>query len=124
MAARYITLDGTRYRAEFNWNAISAFLVESGRDTWDGLSCLKEIRPSDLAALALAGITEGERLDGKKLELSKEDIGRMLTTDSVRELIAIFVDHNSNGTGTSEPKQDATPAKKKSIFRRSGKSRE
>lgn len=123
MLARYITIGGTRYRAEFNWNAITAFLVESGHDTMEGLQCLKDLKPSELTALAAAAVMEGERIEGRECTLKKEDIGRTATADTFRELIAIFVEQNSNGE-TDTKQQDGTPAKKKSIFRRSGKSGE
>ncbi len=118
MVARYITIGGTRYRAEFNWNAITAFLVESGADTMEGLKHLKDLKPSELTALAAAAIIEGERIDGRKCELTKEDIGRVITADTMRELVNIFVEQSSNGAGNSEEPQDGAPAKKKSIIRR------
>ncbi|MCR5710734.1 MAG: hypothetical protein K6G79_09675 [Bacteroidales bacterium] len=121
MVARYITIGGTRYRAEFNWNAIMAFLVESGNDTMEGVMHLKDLKPSELTALAAAAIVEGERLDGRKCSLTKEDIGCVITADSMRELVNIFVEQSGNGGGDSAKSQDGTPAKKKSIIRRSGK---
>ena len=122
MVARYINIGGTRYRAEFNWNAITAFLVESGADTMEGLKHLKDLKPSELTALAAAAIIEGERIDGRKCELTKEDIGRVITADTMRELVNIFVEQSSNsGSSQSGESQDGTPAKKKSFILRSGK---
>ena len=120
MVARYITIGGTKYRAEFNWNAIMAFLVESGNDTMDGVMHLKDLKPSELTALAAAAIVEGERLDGRKCSLTKEDIGCVITADTMRELVNIFVEQSNSG-GNSDESQDGAPAKKKSIIRRLGK---
>jgi len=121
MVARYITISGTRYRVEFNWNAVMAFLVESGNDTMDGLLRLKELKPSELTALTAAAIVEGERIDGRECNLTKEDIGRVMNATTMREIVNIFVEQSSNGAGNSEEPQDGAPAKKKSIIRRSGK---
>lgn len=126
MVARYVTIGRNRFRVEFNWNAIMAFLVESGHDTMEGLSALRNLKPSEITALAVAGIAEGERIDGREFALTKEDLGREMTPDTALEIIEIYVAQNNNPTH-KEPEQDSsavTPAKKKSLFRRSAKSKE
>lgn len=116
MKIHRITIGGTEYRVEFNWNAIVAFLESSGRDTMESLANLSAVRPSELLALAHAGIREGEALEGREFPLTVEELGRISTTATMHEVIAAFVDQNSNGQADN----DAAPAdaKKKSAFRR------
>ena len=40
MKKDYIVIGGKQYRVEANWNALSVFLKEVGRDTIDGLISL------------------------------------------------------------------------------------
>lgn len=121
-AVSHVTIGGRQYRVEFNWNAISAFLVESGRDTMEGLASLTTLRPSDIVPLAYAAISEGERLEGRSLEITRENLGENLNAGVIREIIGIFAEQNSNGGGDeSEPVEKS---KKKSLFQRSGRSAE
>lgn len=125
MRVRYVTIGGKRYRVEFNWNALMAFLVESGRDTMEGLASLKNLKPSDIIPLAYAAIKEGERIDGRELSLTKEGLGECLDAGIIREIISIFAEQNSSGKEKGDSDTgDADKAKKKSIFQRSAKSGE
>ena len=38
MRKDYIEIDGKKVRVEANWNALTAFLAATGRNTMDGLS--------------------------------------------------------------------------------------
>lgn len=124
MKRHYITIAGRELRIEFNWNAIISFLAETGNDTMEGLNALSKMKPSEIISLAHAAITEGERIEGRKFELSKEQLGEALNTAAVREIIEIFVAQNHSGKGESGQENEGAPAKKKSLFQRSVKSGE
>lgn len=116
MEKHYIELGGRRFRAEYNWNALTSFLVATGQDTMEGMSDLK-MRPSEIAKMIFFAVREGERLDGRELDITEEWIGENLDTQKVVEIFSIFNAHTSNGA-----KAEPGESKKKSLFRRSGKS--
>lgn len=86
-----ITLnDGRTFRVELNWNAIVAFLESSGRDDVRELVNLSALKPSDLAGLLAAGIHEGERLEGRDVTLTPEEIGTVSDFRVMGAFIQIF----------------------------------
>ena len=54
MRKDYIIIDGKKVRVEANWNALTAFLDATGRNTMDGLSDLAVMKPTDIAPLMAA----------------------------------------------------------------------
>lgn len=100
-----IIIDGLSYRVEVNWNTIVHFLEATGRDNVQELASLTDLRPSDLAGLLAASINEGERLDGKQVAFSAEDIGGLVDFATMAEFIAIFTRQTSpKGGSTGEKK--------------------
>ena len=86
-----ITLaDGRTFRVELNWNAIVAFLESSGRDDVRELSNLSTLKPSDLAGLLAAGIHEGERLEGREVTFTAEEIGTVADFAVMGAFVRIF----------------------------------
>ena len=122
MEQDYITLGGIRYRARFNWNALTGFLAETGQDSVDALNHFK-VTPSSITTLIWHGLREGERLEGRDFTLTKEDIGANLTVPMVESIMAIFMRHNG-ADGKSADGADDTKKKTRSPFRRSVKSEE
>ena len=118
MEQDYIELGGNRYEARFNWNALTGFLADTGQDSIDALTHFK-VTPTGITVLIWHGLREGERLAGRELTLSKEDIGALLTVPVVEQTMAIFMRHNGMD-GASDGQQ---PAKKKNrkLFPRSVK---
>ena len=80
MRKDYIEIDGKKVRVEANWNALTAFLAATGRNTMDGLSDLATMKPTDIAPLMAACANEGERLEDVQLCVKEVfvDCGRML----------------------------------------------
>lgn len=86
-----ITLnDGRTFRVELNWNALVNFLESSGRDDVRELVNLSTLKPSDLAGLLAAGIHEGERLEGREVNLTAEEIGEAVGFGVMGTFIQIF----------------------------------
>lgn len=117
----YIVIGETKYRARFNWNALTGFLSDTGQDSIDALKHFS-VTPSNITTLIYHGLKEGERLDGREFTMSKEDIGEILNTPLVEQVMEVFIRHN--GGGKSEEQPAASAKKKSKIFRRSGKSEE
>ena len=119
MEQDYITLGGIRYRARFNWNALTGFLAETGQDSIEALNHFK-VTPSSITILIWHGLREGERIEGREFTLTKEDIGAQLTVPMVEQVMAIFMRHN--GVNNTEEGADGTKKKTRNPFRRSAKS--
>ena len=105
MEKEYIEIAGKRYRVECNWNALTSYLAQVGRDTIEELSKIQGIKPSELTALMAACIAEGERLEGRGDTPSAVDLGAMITPDDVRIFFDIYIRQ-------SNPKRPADEQKK------------
>lgn len=86
----FITIGSAKVRVEANWNAITAYLTSTGRDTIDGLAQFSNIAPSDMAALMAACINEGERLEGRESDYTAQSIGEACGMAEVTEFMTIF----------------------------------
>lgn len=86
----YLTIDGQKYRVECNWNAHVAFLEATGRDQMASLVSLAEIKPSETTALMASCINEGERMDGKKTNLTPIELGAKIGLVEVGEFMRIY----------------------------------
>lgn len=103
----YIVIDGKEVRVEVNWNALTAFLDATGRNTMDGLSDLAVMKPTDIAPLMAACVNEGERLDGREAGYTGLQIGELCGIAEMAQFISIY-------TGQTSPKlpkekKDAPP---------------
>lgn len=101
-----MTLGGREVRVEINWNALSAFLADVGRDTLEGLSTISVMKPSEIPALMAAAINEGERLEGRESKLSALDVGALIKPADVTAFMNIYVEQ-------SRAQVEEEPAKKK-----------
>lgn len=101
MRADYITIDGKKVRVEANWNALTAFLDATGRNTMDGLSDLAAMKPTDIAPLMAACVNEGERLDGREASYTGLQIGELCGMAEMARFIGIY----SEQTGPKLPKE-------------------
>ena len=105
MKEDYIVIGGKQYRVEANWNALSVFLKEVGRDTIDGLISFKNLHPSEMPVLMAACIAEGERLDGREFTMKALDLGAIIKIDDVNAFLDIYVRQ-------SEPQREVEAPKK------------
>lgn len=105
MRADYITIDGKKVRVEVNWNALTAFLEATDRNTMDGLSDLELMKPTDIAPLMAACVNEGERLDGREASYTGLQIGELCGIGEMTQFIRIY-------TSQMAPK---LPAEKKDV---------
>jgi len=101
-----IKIADKEYRVEVNWNALSAFLREVGRDTIEELANFNTIRPSEITALMAACIAEGERLEGRKCTLSPLDLGAIIGPQDVAAFMEIYVRQSAPQMEVEEPKKD------------------
>ena len=106
MKKDYINIGGNRYRVEVNWNALAAFLAAVGRDTIEDLAGFSTIRPSEIAALIWACVSEGERLDGRGFNLSVLDVGAVIGPEEVAAFMDIYIRQSSPQMEVEEPKKE------------------
>lgn len=91
----YIVIDGKEVRVEVNWNALTAFLDATGRNTMDGLSDLAVMKPTDIAPLMAACVNEGERLDGREASYTGLQIGELCGMTEMAQFISIYAGQTS-----------------------------
>lgn len=91
----YIVIDGKKVRVEANWNALTAFLDATGRNTMDGLSDLAVMKPTDIAPLMAACVNEGERLDGREASYTGLQIGELCGMTEMAQFISIYAGQTS-----------------------------
>ena len=106
MKKDYINIGGKEYRVEVNWNALAAFLAAVGRDSIEELAHFNTIRPSEITALIAACIIEGERLDGRKCNISALDLGAIITPNDVAAFMDIYVRQSSPKLEVEESKKE------------------
>lgn len=108
MRKDYIIIDGKKVRVEANWNALTAFLDATGRNTMDGLSDLAVMKPTDIAPLMAACANEGERLDGREASYTGQQIGELCGMTEMAQFISIYAGQTS--PKLPKEKKDVPPA--------------
>lgn len=107
-----VEIDGKEYRIEYNFNAIAEFLEMTGRSLGD-LTDLGEISAKEMLTLIWCGISEGERLEGRKMEIGRDELGAVIGPEDIKIALDILSKHFS-GQGTGE---DAKSGKQKKRIR-------
>lgn len=107
MKKETIVIADKEYRVEANWNALVAFLQVVGRDTIEDLVNFKIIPPSEMAALMVACIVEGERLEGRECTLTVLDLGAVITPHDVAAFLEIYARQSAPKMEVDEPKKEA-----------------
>jgi hypothetical protein len=90
MNKNYISIGGAQHRVEANWNAITSYLSERGKDTLEGLSDISKLPPSELAPLMAACINEGNRLDGNDARVTAQWLGENCGMAQITEFVTVF----------------------------------
>jgi hypothetical protein len=108
----YIELAGKKYRIEFNWNTITDYCEIKNITDLSALDSLASLSPGELRQFLHCAIKEGERMDGRELEITAVEFGGMLKFDDIQKLMQVFQKQSSfPGVSTS-----AGTKKKKRLF--------
>lgn len=102
----YIDIGGKKVRVEANWNALTAFLSDTGRNTMEGLSDLASMKPSDIAPMMAACINEGERLDGRDSVYTGQRIGEICGMTEMAQFLTIYAKQTSPQLPANQSKKD------------------
>ena len=103
-----MTIGGVQYRVEVNWNAIGYFLSLVGDDSIGGLTKIDHLRVSQYTSLVAACIKEGERLEGRDVNLDPLKLGEIFRIPDFKEFTEIY-----NKQSRAWLKVDAEDSKKK-----------
>ena len=99
----YITIFGRQVRVECNWNAIMAFMEATGTD----LSALEHLTNSQQAALLVACVREGQRMDGESVDFTIERFGELRTREALRVIGAFWPIFEKQNAGDPESEAEA-----------------
>ena len=94
MEKAFITIGGKEYRVEVNWNALGYFLALVGDDSIGGLSKLEQFRITHITSLVAACIREGERLEGREVNLDPVKLGEIFSPSNFKEFMKIYSEHS------------------------------
>ena len=92
-----IEIAGKQYRIEFNWNAISAWMDETGQH-FDDLVDVSKIKGSHITELCYQAVVEGCRMDGVEFPYSCKDFGAALQPQMIGAFMQIFTNHMKSMT--------------------------
>ena len=118
MKAQYLQLTGRKVRIEVNWNMTIDFYDKSkiSMEEFAKLGAANMLTPRNLRLLAWCAAREGERMDGKKLDMDELAFGSLLSPAAVTKFVKIF-EQQYSGSGNQESKKKV-PGKMKKIFSR------
>jgi len=107
----YLEIDGKNYRIEYNFNAIGDYLDRTGKSLSD-LMDFGSIKAKEMLMLIWCGVYEGERLEGRELELSVEDLGAILAPEDIHNAIDVMTKHMTPHTDGKAAKDDGQQKKR------------
>ena len=108
MMKEYLRIGGKAYRAEANWNAIAAYCRRKGVTDLAGLDVLGNVGVEDVIPLMHCCLKEGERLEGRDLDLTEDDLGSLANAATVGAFMQLYVRQSQAG-----PVEDAAGSGKK-----------
>ena len=86
-----ITINGKEYRVAVNWNAIRDYCQRKGIKDLTQIDSVLSFNIDGLLTLAHCCIKEGERLEGRQLEETEEDLGAMMAPMEMTEFAKSYV---------------------------------
>jgi hypothetical protein len=114
MKADYLQLtDGRKVRVEWNMNSLGDFTKLTGIEMTDLANNKADINM--LRTIAWCCAVEGEEADGRSLNLSEKELGRLIDMSGVLKFAQIFAQQSSNMT---EKKSEAPSKSPRIFFRR------
>ena len=108
MKADYLTLDdGRRVRILFNMNALGDLSKKTGIEMTDLAGNKADI--NTLRTIAWCSAIEGEEAEGRTLELTEKEFGRLISMEGIVSFSAILTAQSNNS-------QKKSPGKSPLIF--------
>lgn len=108
---QYIILqNGFKYRAEVNLNALEKFCNATGITDFAKIDQMQTMSLGDIKTLIHACITEGERMDGRTLDMDATALGAQFRLTTVAEFMQLFA-AQSQMRVTAPAQKKTTPRK-------------
>lgn len=115
MKKNYINIDDKNYRVEINWNAIADFSEMTGITNLAEFDNLQTLTPRQILTLLVACVREGERQDGRVLEMDEKTFGGIMRPQHIGQFAAIYQSQVAVNIPSDEEKVEKK--KKRKIFR-------
>jgi hypothetical protein len=116
MRGDYLKLsDGRQVRVEWNTNALATYNSITGTDLTDLVNARNDAKT--LRLIAWCSVIEGEDADGKQLELSEMELGRLMNMDCIVKFSEILARQSGLEFKSKEPLDSARGEKKKPPMR-------
>lgn len=116
MKNNYLLIGGEKVRVEMNWNAMMSFCDQKGIDDLSKIADAGKLTTRDLLAIMHTAIKEGERMDGKTFNLTKEQLSERLRPSDISLFMKIYKEQCGVDSGNEDVERVAS--KKKNLFRR------
>ena len=110
-----LSIGGKKVRVEMNWNAMMTFCEEKGIDDLSKLGEDGNVTPRDLLTIMYSAIKEGERMDGRTFELTKEGLSEIVRPSDITLFLKIYKEQCGGGDDVTGK---VGVAKKKNVFQR------
>ena len=116
MIADKIQLNGVDYRVRVNWAAYAAFCAHVGINDLSAIEDASKMKPEDLKWFIFFALREGEKAEGRELQLTPDEVESALNIPDVNLFFAIMA--KQSGIKTTDIKSgDVIKKKKPSLFR-------
>lgn len=103
MMREEITINGKRYRVAANWNAIRDYCRRTGVTDLNEIGNVLWLGLDGVLTMAHCCLKEGERLDGRELEVSEEELGAVMGPVEMAGFVQVYVRQTTAGLpGTTE----------------------
>ena len=109
-----IEINGTPYRVEFNWNAISNFLEEEDL-ALNSIDDLTTLKPSQITRFIFEAVKEGSRMQGVDFNFDVKEFGAAIGIAEVGKLLVVFQRQSTAGNKAEKTKKKTWFNPKKSV---------
>lgn len=113
MKNNYLLIGGEKVRVEMNWNAMMSFCDQKGIDDLSKIGDIGKLTTRDLLMIMHSAIKEGERMDGKNFEKTKEQLGEVLRPSDISQFMSIYKEQCGVDDGGDDGGGEGTKKKKR-----------
>lgn len=92
-----IIINGKEYRVAVSWNAIRDYCGRKGVNDLTEIDSVLSFNIDGMLTMAHCCIKEGERLEGRKFEMTEEDLGAMMNPIEMTEFAKSYVRQATTG---------------------------
>lgn len=94
MEKRFLDIRGKKVRVEANWNAIADFCRRKNIVDLSQIDMLSRIGVDDILPLMHCCVKEGERLEGREVMMTEDELGSSVNTAKMGEFMRIYAEQS------------------------------